>query len=66
MREFLSGSDVPFVDRNIRKSEDARAQLAERTAQLVVPQLFWRDTHIVGFDLDALTEFVRAYREHAA
>ena len=65
MREFLSGNNVPFVDRNIRGSEDARAELMARTSQLVVPQLFWRDTHIVGFDPDALTELVRAYREQA-
>ena len=66
MREFLSGNDVPFVDRNIRQSGDARAELAERTSVLVVPQLFWGDTHIVGFDPDALTELVQAYREKAA
>ncbi len=63
MREFLSGNDVPFVDRNIRQSESARAELAERTTQLVVPQLFWGDTHIVGFDPEALTGLVQAYRE---
>ncbi len=63
MREFLSGNDVPFVDRNIRQSESARAELAARTTQLVVPQLFWGDTHIVGFDPEALTGLVQAYRE---
>jgi hypothetical protein len=61
VREFLSGSDVPFEDRNIRRSEDARAELAGR-GQLVVPQLFWRDRHIVGFDPEALAELVAAYR----
>jgi glutaredoxin len=63
VREFLSGNDVPFVDRNIRQSENARAELAERTTQLVVPQLFWGDTRIVGFDPEALTGLVQAYRE---
>ena len=63
MREFLSDNDVPFVDRNIRKSDDARAELAARTEQLLVPQLFWRDRHIVGFDPDGLAELVQAYRE---
>lgn len=63
MREFLSDHDVPFADRNIRKSEEARAELAGRTDKLVVPQLFWGDRHIVGFDQEALTDLVYAYRE---
>ena len=62
MREFLSDASVEFDDRNIRKSEDARAELQSRTGQLVVPQLFWRDRHIVGFDPDALAELVAEYR----
>jgi len=53
---------VEFDDRNIRKSEDARAELESRTGQLVVPQVFWRDRHIVGFDPDALAELVAEYR----
>ena len=66
MREFLSDNDVPFEDRNIRQSEEARAKLAERSADLVVPQLFWGDMHIVGFDPEALDRLVRAYRTAAA
>jgi glutaredoxin len=62
VREFLSDHDVPFADRNIRKSEEARAELAGRTDKLVVPQLFWDDRHIVGFDPEALTDLVQAYR----
>ncbi|MBA2331271.1 MAG: hypothetical protein H0V94_00575 [Actinobacteria bacterium] len=62
MREFLSVHDIPFVDRNIRRSEEARAELAGRTQQLVVPQLFWEDRHVVGFDPEALTDLVRDYR----
>ena len=62
MREFLSGNDVPFEDRNIRKSDDARAELRARTGALVVPQLFWGGRHVVGFDPDALAELVAAYR----
>jgi len=62
VREFLSDASVEFDDRNIRKSEDARAELESRTGQLVVPQLFWRDRHIVGFDPDALAELVAEYR----
>jgi glutaredoxin len=66
VREFLSGHDVPFDDRNIRASGAARDELAARTSQLVVPQLFWGDRHIVGFDPEALTELVTAYREGVA
>ncbi|HEY1317380.1 MAG TPA: glutaredoxin family protein [Gaiella sp.] len=62
MREFLSDNDVPFEDRNIRQSEDARAELAQRSAAMVVPQLFWGDVHIVGFDPTALDGLVQAYR----
>lgn len=62
MREFLSDHDVPFADRNIRQSEEARAELAARTEQLVVPQLFWGERHIVGFDPEALAELVAAHR----
>ena len=32
MREFLSGHDIPFEDRNIRGSEEARAELAAERA----------------------------------
>ena len=66
MREFLSDHDVPFEDRNIRRSDTAREELATRTGKLVVPQLYWRDRHIVGFDPEALTELVQAYRATTA
>ena len=66
MREFLSDNDVPFEDRNIRGSESARDELAGRTGRLVVPQLFWADRHVVGFDPEALTDLVHAYRESVA
>ncbi len=62
MREFLSDANVPFDDRNIRKQEAARAELHALTGELVVPQLFWRDRHIVGFDPDALSELVAEFR----
>jgi glutaredoxin len=63
VREFLSDSEIPFDDRNIRQSGAARDELAARTTELVVPQLFWRDRHIVGFDPAALEELVQAYRD---
>jgi glutaredoxin len=66
VREFLSDNDVRFEDRNIRQDELARTELAERTGALVVPQLFWRERHIVGFDPDALAQLVREYREATA
>lgn len=63
MREFLSDRDIPFEDRNIRQSEAARADLATRGTDLIVPQLFWRDHHIVGFDPEALEALATAFRE---
>lgn len=63
MREFLSDHQIPFEDRNIRGSTGARDELAARTEKLVVPQLFWRERHIVGFDPAALEELAREYRE---
>lgn len=60
MREFLSAHQIPFVDRNIRGDQSARAELAERTDALVVPQLFWRDVHIIGFDPEALATLAAA------
>jgi glutaredoxin len=66
VREFLSDNDVPFEDRNIRQNEAARDELAARTGRLVVPQLFWSDKHVVGFDPEALSDLVHAYRGHAS
>ena len=66
MREFLSDNDIPFDDRNIRGSEAARDELATRTGKLVVPQLFWRDRHILGFDPVALDELAAAYKASVA
>jgi glutaredoxin len=63
VREFLSDNNVPFVDRNIRQSDAYRAELAARTDALVVPQLFWRGRHIVGFEPTELAELVTAYRQ---
>ena len=63
MREFLSDHQIPFEDRNIRQSEDARDELAARTTELIVPQLFWRDRHIIGYDPAALEELAQAYVE---
>ena len=61
MREFLSVNNVPFEDRNIRRSALARNELADRTSELVDPQLFWGETHIVGFDAHALERLADDY-----
>ena len=61
MREFLSVHNLPFDDRNIRQSPDARAELEARTGALVVPQLFWGDRHIVGYEPEALAELAADY-----
>lgn len=66
MREFLSDRHIPFVDRNIRQSGEAHAELAARSSDLIVPQLFWRDHHIVGFDPEALERLATDYTENAA
>ena len=63
MREFLSDHKIPFEDRNIRQSEDARDELTARTDELIVPQQFWRDRHIIGYDPEALEELAQAYGE---
>lgn len=65
MREFLSAQDIPFEDRNIRQQGEARDELLARTGDLVVPQLFWGDRHIVGFEPAALADLVAAYRASA-
>jgi glutaredoxin len=63
VREFLSEHKIPFDDRNIRRSTTQRDELRARTGELVVPQLFWRNRRVVGFDPTALADLVQAYRE---
>jgi len=66
VREFLSDNEIPFDDRNIRASGGARDELATRSGKLVVPQLFWRDHHVLGFDPAALDELATAYKASLA
>jgi glutaredoxin len=66
VREFLSDRNIPFEDRNIRQSKAARDELERRTQTLVVPQIFWGEQRLVGFDPDALEELVAAYRQAGA
>ena len=62
MREFLSDHQVSFEDRNIRGDTSARAELAGLSSEMLVPQLFWGNVHIIGFDPQKLDDFVVAYR----
>jgi glutaredoxin len=66
VREFLSAQEVPFEDRNIRASEAHRAELLERTGELVVPQLVYGDRVVVGFDPEALAEVTADWRAASA
>lgn len=62
MRDYLRANSVEFDERNIRQSEEARAELEAVAGDLVVPLLVAGDTRIVGYDPDALAEFVAAHR----
>jgi glutaredoxin len=62
VREFLSAQGVEFEDRNIRASQAHRAELLERTGELVVPRLLYGERVVVGFDPEALAHVVADYR----
>ena len=61
MRDYLRANSVEFDERNIRHSEEARAELEALTGNLVVPLLVAGDTQIVGYDPDALSHLVATY-----
>ena len=61
MREYLQAHDVEFDDRNIRQSEEARAELHALNRDLIVPLLSYGDQQVVGFDPDQLDKVVTAY-----
>lgn len=63
MRDYLHANSVEFDDRNIRKSEEARDELRALTGSLVVPLLVAGDTRIVGYDPEALADFVAEYNK---
>ena len=62
MREFLSGAHIPFAERDIRSSENARQELLARSGELIVPRLFWGTFDILGFNSDDLENLVSEYR----
>lgn len=49
-KSLLTELSVPFVDLNLDKRPDLRAELAERTGLRTVPQIFFNEKHIGGFD----------------
>lgn len=61
MREYLQAHDVEFDDRNIRHSEQARAELKALNEDLIVPLLIYGDQQVVGFDPGELDQVVTAY-----
>jgi glutaredoxin len=61
VRAYLRAHSVEFDDRNIRQSEEARAELLALTGELLVPLLVFGDRLFVGFDPDALDEVVGLY-----
>ena len=62
MREYLQAQSVEFDDRNIRQSQEARAELLSLTEDLIVPMVAFEDRQVVGFDPAGLDEIVQAFR----
>ena len=62
MREYLQAQSVEFDDRNIRQSQEARAELLSLTEDLIVPMVVFEDRQVVGFDPAGLDEIVQAFR----
>lgn len=66
MRDYLQAHSIEFDDRNIRKSEKARAELIERTGGLAVPVLLFEDQAVVGFDPEGIDRIIATYRERGS
>lgn len=62
MRDHLHAAGVEFDDRNVRQSESGLSELRSRTGDVVVPQLFYGDRSVTGFDPSAIDELIAAYR----
>lgn len=58
MREFLSLRSIPFDERNIRRDQQAKAELLELTGKLAVPVVVAGDRHVVGYDPEWLEELL--------
>lgn len=65
MREYLQAQSVEFDDRNIRQSEEARADLLSLTDELIVPMVVFEDRRVIGFDPAGLDEIIQIFREKA-
>lgn len=66
MRDYLQAHAVEFDDRNIRQSEAAREELRERSSDLIVPLLVFRDREVVGFEPHLIDEIIADYMEMRA
>lgn len=60
MREFLSARNISFVERNIRRDPQAKAELLALTGELVVPVVAVGDRYVVGYDPEQLESLLFA------
>jgi GrxC family glutaredoxin len=49
-RKVISDHQVPFVEVNLDRYPERRHEMQERTGRRTVPQIFFNDKHIGGFD----------------
>lgn len=49
-KKLLSDLEVPYVDVNLEKYPERRYEMEERTGRRTVPQIFFNNKHIGGFD----------------
>ncbi len=49
-KKLLSDLDVPYVDVNLEKHPQRRYEMQERTGRRTVPQVFFNNKHIGGYD----------------
>ena len=64
MKEFLSRADVPFTAFNVDEDETAYGDLIARGFR-TVPVTVIGDRVVKGFDADALTAAIAAWRARA-
>jgi hypothetical protein len=64
VREFLSLRAIPFVEHNIRRDPQAKADLMDLTGNLAVPVVVSGDRHVVGYDPEWLETLVQAGADH--
>ena len=49
-KALLQSLSVPYNDVNLERYPERRAECQERTGRRTVPQIFFNDVHIGGFD----------------